>query len=76
MAIRNFFIRGHIEGRKSEITGGPLSKSGGFVLEIWQRLKGQKKRMLQVGGSSDGSQTTLYVLDSKNDVVFKYTGDR
>lgn len=35
--IRNFWIECHIDGRTEPLTGGPVSKEGGFHMTIRQR---------------------------------------
>ena len=40
MAVRNFYVYGLIDGRKTPLTGGPQSKNGGMFLKITQRDKG------------------------------------
>lgn len=40
MAVRNWWISGHIDGRKTEFSGGPRNKDGGFNLYITQRDEG------------------------------------
>lgn len=40
MAVRNFWLSGCIDGRKTELQGGPASKKGGMQLTIKQRHEG------------------------------------
>lgn len=42
MALRNFWIDASIDGRRSEISGGPRAKDGGLGVTIYQRDKGSK----------------------------------
>lgn len=37
MAVRNWWIEGNIDGRATNISGGPRSKDGGFDITIYQR---------------------------------------
>ena len=50
MALRNFWIEAQIDGRKTALTGGPVSKEGGFVLDIRQRDKGSSFLAYRVVG--------------------------
>ena len=40
MAVRNFWIDASIDGRKTELAGGPASKEGGMNVVIKQRSNG------------------------------------
>lgn len=40
MAVRNFWMYGRIDGRKTDLQGGPASKDGGMKLTIKQRDEG------------------------------------
>ena len=40
MATRNFYVEGDIDGRATELTGGPRNANGGMRLYVTQRDKG------------------------------------
>ena len=40
MAVRNFWVDASIDGRKTDLQGGPASKEGGMQLTIKQRDDG------------------------------------
>lgn len=40
MATRNFYVRGRVDGRQTEISGGPAARDGGMMLHITQREYG------------------------------------
>lgn len=40
MAVRNFWVDAHIDGRKTELSGGPVCKDGGMNVVIKQRSEG------------------------------------
>jgi hypothetical protein len=40
MAVRNFYVEGHVDGRKTDLTGGPVNREGGMRLFITQRENG------------------------------------
>ena len=54
--IRNFWIEARIDGRSSELSGGPQSKDGGFSLILRQRDKGGIVTAARINGRvlSDG----------------------
>ncbi len=41
MAVRNFWIEADIDGRKTELKGGPANKQGGLSCTIYQRDEGR-----------------------------------
>lgn len=38
--VRNFWLDGEIDGRKERLEGGPVSKEGGFSLQVKMREEG------------------------------------
>ena len=40
MAVRNFWVDAQIDGRKTDLSGGPASKEGGMNIVIKQRSEG------------------------------------
>ena len=45
---RNFYLRAEIDGRKSELTGGPASKDGGMYVELLMRSEGKPVNVLRI----------------------------
>ena len=50
MAVRNFWLKANIDGRSTELTGGPQRKDGGFYLTVKQRDDGGIIEPIQVEG--------------------------
>jgi hypothetical protein len=50
MAMRNWWIEGQVDGRRSEMTGGPKSRDGGFELTVYMRDEGSSKIAVTVSG--------------------------
>lgn len=50
MAVRNFWIAADIDGRKTELHGGPVRKDGGFTLHVYVRDEGRIMPGLRVEG--------------------------
>jgi hypothetical protein len=48
MAVRNFWIEGFIDGRNTDVTGGPKSKEGGMTVNIYQRNCGSIEKALRI----------------------------
>ena len=78
MATRNFWIEADIDGRKTELAGGPRRKDGGFVMNIYMRNEGGIDRPIDIEGiaKSDGS-LMLRVTDKENNKeIFRKETDR
>ena len=42
MALRNFYVKARIDGRETELAGGPRRKDGGMTIRVLQRDEGEK----------------------------------
>lgn len=63
--IRNFWIRLNIDGRQSVIESGPVSKNGGFSMEILMRdKKGITTPVRIVGQATEDGSLTLILGDA------------
>lgn len=51
MAVRNFWLDCQIDGRKTQLQGGPQMKNGGFWLEVFMRHNGQSRLPLVIIGT-------------------------
>lgn len=80
MATRNWWISGDIDGRKTEMAGGPQAKDGGFTLTIFQRVSGSSVLAVKIEGransqggltlgmyvpQADGTSGYISILDSE-----------
>jgi hypothetical protein len=54
--VRNFWIEGYVDGRSSEITGGPKQRFGGMEFNLYQRNNGEVEKVASIMcfASSDG----------------------
>ena len=78
MATRNFWIDARIDGRETELCGGPRAKDGGMEITIMQREKGGKVKAFTISSCVDyetGNLTT-WVKDSNDNVVSKFETER
>ena len=80
MAVRPFWIVGDIDGRRSPLTGGPISGDGGFSLSIYQRVNGASEKVATIWGTSEGKGGKIKLrmepeipTDRDNGVVFEQT---
>lgn len=48
MALRNFWVSARIDGRETELEGGPRAKDGGMSITVLQRDNGSKTKAVQV----------------------------
>lgn len=60
--LKNFWIELLIDGRKTKISTGPRSKSGGFSMTIFMRDRGKSVKGLVITGraSTGGSLVELH----------------
>jgi hypothetical protein len=49
-AMRNFWIEGEVDGRRTSLAGGPRSKDGGFELAVYVRDKGSSEVAVRLSG--------------------------
>lgn len=72
MATRNFWVEADIDGRKTELAGGPRSKGGGFAMNIYMRNEGDIDRPIEIDGivKSDGSLMLRVTDKERNEEIF------
>jgi len=61
--MRNFYLEADIDGRKTNLTGGPSSKDGGFSLDIFMRSENKSEKVLNIAGTSINDDLYLTVKD-------------
>ena len=62
MALRNFWLEASIDGRKSDLAGGPRNKEGGMEINLYQREHGESKTAMQVTCKADGDKLVTRVM--------------
>lgn len=69
--VRNFYIKGSIDGRKTDLTGGPSRSNGGMVLNLTQRNKGSidKCATIECYAEEDVLKTIIY--DKDGNAIFE-----
>jgi hypothetical protein len=77
MAVRNFYVEGHIDGRKTNLTGGPVSKDGGMRLYVTQRENGAVVTLVNLHSwvMQDGKLITQ-IFDGNGDIIHQMITDR
>jgi len=76
MAVRNFWIDADIDGRKTELSGGPASKEGGMTVVIKQRDEGNIVRALKVYCYESDGELFMEAFDTDNKPVCKFVTKR
>lgn len=63
--VRNFWLDASIDGRSSDLSGGPVAKDGGFNLKLLQRSNGDildgGAETVNIRGVSDGDEVILRI---------------
>ncbi len=69
--VRNFWVAGDVDGRRSRISGGPRARDGGLSLTLYQRKEGGVAVALKVEchSRSDGTLS----LEVEPALPFKFT---
>ena len=69
--VRNFYIKGSIDGRRTNLTGGPSRKDGGMVLNLTQRNNGSIENCASVECFADGDNLKTVIYDKNGNVVLE-----
>ena len=69
MAVRNFWVDASIDGRKTELSGGPKSKGGGMKVVIKQREEGSIVTALTVYCYEIGGELVTEVFNGEHELV-------
>jgi len=70
--MRNFYIKGKVDGRKTPIAGGPRNKDGGMVITLYQKEKGESVKILSVSSSvlpSGNLKTVIRVKGVEPEII-------
>lgn len=59
--MRNFWIKGQVDGRNSNITGGPRNKEGGMNVSLYQRVQGESVEVVEIESIADGIELVTFV---------------
>jgi hypothetical protein len=66
--LRNFWLEGKIDGRSTNVSGGPKRKDGGMSFTLYQKDRGDSTVALEVicRHNHDGSLTTSVYMPGEN----------
>jgi len=74
MAIRNFWIRSEIEGRKTLLEGGPRSKTGDMVTDLFVKENGEPNKILRISCIPQENGTLrIQVYNADHCTIFDHT---
>lgn len=74
--VRNFYIKGAIDGRKTDITGGSSRRDGGMRLTLTQRNEGAIEKCAVIECVADGEELVTAIYDKQGNMVFSHTTKR
>ena len=70
--VRNFWIDGQVDGRQSDVSGGPRAKDGGIRVDIKQRDNGSVTDAVTIKGYADSEgNLSLRVYDKDDNLIFE-----
>ena len=64
--VRNFYIKGSIDGRKTDLTGGPSRKDGGMTLHLTQRNHGSIEKCATIKCYAEGDVLKTIFVEWQN----------
>ena len=67
--MRPFWLDANIEGRNTDLCGGPRRKDGRMNIDIRQRDNGNSVTAFKIECESDGKTCETRVYDSNGDLV-------
>lgn len=71
MAMRSFYVEAEIEGRATNLSGGPKSKTGTQEVRVSQRDKGESVTAFKLVSTSHTDESGKLILTTK---VFNRSG--
>ena len=69
--VRNFYIKGNIDGRKTVLSGGSSRKDGGMYLILTQRNEGCIERCASIECFADGDELKTIIYDKEGTAIFE-----
>ena len=71
--MRPFWLDANVEGRQTNLCGGPRRKDGRMNIDIIQRDSGNPITAFKIECESDGKTCETRVYDSNGDLVATHT---
>lgn len=70
MAVRNFYVKANIDGRATNLGGGPASKTGEMTVRLYQRDDGAITDALLIECKERDGKLTTEVYDKNHKLIF------
>lgn len=68
--VRNFYIKGTVDGRKTDITGGSSRRNGGMRLILTQRNNNSIEQCVCIECVTEGEELITTIYDKQGNTVF------
>lgn len=69
--VRNFYIQGNIDGRRTDLSGGSGRKDGGMVLNLTQRNNGSIEKCATIECFAEGDALKTIIYDKNGNAVLE-----
>lgn len=69
--VRNFYIQGKIDGRKTKLSGGSSRKDGGMVLNLTQRNEGSIEECASIECYAEGDVLKTIIYNKDGNAIFE-----
>ena len=76
MAVRNFWVDAYIDGRATELSGGPRAKDGGMCVSIKQRSEGAITNALKIKCREVNDSLVMEVFDNYGELIHTFETER
>lgn len=70
MAVRNFYVEAHIDGKNTTLEGGPRSETGEMSVRIYQRDEGSISDALLIECKELNGNLVTEVYDKDHNLIF------
>lgn len=74
--VRNFYIKGSIDGRKTDLSGGSSRKDGGMQMLLTQRNNGNIEKCASIECVVDGDVLKTIICDKNGTIVLENITNR
>ena len=74
--VRNFYIKGTVDGRKTDISGGSSRRDGGMILTITQRNNNAIEKCVSIECRAEGEELVTAIYDNQGKAVFTHKTKR
>ena len=69
--VRNFYIQGNVDGRKTSLSGGSRRKNGGMFLVLTQRNNGNIENCASIECVANGDELKTIIYDKDGKAIYE-----